>query len=47
MFYTERQEQAVKHLRAFTAAVGYENALTMRFCWLPENIIGENKPLSS
>lgn len=31
MLYTEKQEQAVKYLEAFTTAVDYENALTMRF----------------
>jgi hypothetical protein len=53
MLYTERQEQAIKHLGAFTTAVNYENALTMRFVgslktllekinlYLPENVHAE------
>ena len=53
MFYTERQEQTVKQLEAFTAAVDCENALTMRFVgslktllikinlYLPENVHAE------
>ena len=53
MLYTERQEQTVKHLGAFTTAVNYENALTMRFVgslktllekinlYLPENVHAE------
>jgi len=53
MFYTERQEQAVARLGAFTTAIDYENALTMRFVgslkvllkkinlYLPENVHAE------